>query len=747
MKSWMKKLLCVSLGVCLLLSGCAGSKKPADETPGPDDQTNADAPMGRYVEQICELPPGDTVPLITVQKDGSLLLYNLAGGQVVSYTSADGQNWEESNDGLVSSLMTYLESQQGLMDFADISYGPEGEAYVLYRDQEAPHLIKSTDGKMFEEIVMDGWGQATFPMQINALAGGDFLIGYFDRIVRYGSDGSEMISFDGLGTSYAITADQITYLKMEGNGFLTSDIVSGETINEVPYTAGTAFDGNSFSFDTAVKNLMAADDSGAIYIVDKGGIHRLAPGGSLWETVVDGGLTSLGAPSNNICALRLDGSGGFYVAFNKDSAFSLAHYTYSADTASVPGDSISVYALRDNETVRQAIGEFQRMHPDYKVDFQYGLSGDAAPSVSDLTRTLNTELLGGKGPDILLLDGLPVESYIEKGVLLDMGSVLNPMIDSGEILPNVAAPYVRDGKVYAMPARIAVPVMIGSPQTVDSLNSLKILADAVEQGGDTRFLSGNTTMGRVAEFFLTCCPAWMNADGTIQEQALAEYLTDIKRIGDLVGDRDYVPEWAEWQSPSDALVHTDELGDCGASTISLFNYFKGDIKLHVEMFTNFGDLALPVAAKEENGGKIVPLCGQSAHIFSPRSIVGINSASPVRDMALDFVAILFGEAVQSVDLDDGFAVNANALVQGVGVQENTGIAIGIEDQMFSAPWPSEENLRLIVDMIKTLDTPSTVDPALLQMVQDGSEAFFAGEETAEQAASAIAERAQAYLTE
>jgi hypothetical protein len=34
----------------------------------------------------------------------------------------------------------------------------------------------------------------------------------------------------------------------------------------------------------------------------------------------------------------------------------------------------------------------------------------------DYIRTLNTELLAGNGPDILVLNELPADSFVEKGV-------------------------------------------------------------------------------------------------------------------------------------------------------------------------------------------------------------------------------------------------------------------------------------------------------------------------------------------
>ena len=50
---------------------------------------------------------------------------------------------------------------------------------------------------------------------------------------------------------------------------------------------------------------------------------------------------------------------------------------------------------------------------------------------------------------VLILDGLPVESYIEKGVLEDMRGILEPMISSGELMGQAAGPYTEaDKSIY-----------------------------------------------------------------------------------------------------------------------------------------------------------------------------------------------------------------------------------------------------------------------------------------------------------
>lgn len=46
-----------------------------------------------------------------------------------------------------------------------------------------------------------------------------------------------------------------------------------------------------------------------------------------------------------------------------------------------------------------------------------GQTSAGSTTVSDTIRALNTELLGGNGADLLVLDGLPAESYIKRGFL------------------------------------------------------------------------------------------------------------------------------------------------------------------------------------------------------------------------------------------------------------------------------------------------------------------------------------------
>ena len=80
--------------------------------------------------------------------------------------------------------------------------------------------------------------------------------------------------------------------------------------------------------------------------------------------------------------------------------------------------------MYEDNSIRQAVGGFQKEHADVYVHYEAALSGENGMTVSDALKTLTTEIMAGKGPDVLVLDGMPVETYAEKGILRDLSSVI-----------------------------------------------------------------------------------------------------------------------------------------------------------------------------------------------------------------------------------------------------------------------------------------------------------------------------------
>ena len=133
------------------------------------------------------------------------------------------------------------------------------------------------------------------------------------------------------------------------------------------------------------------------------------------EQLADASMTSLSGGELTLLGLAVMDDENIFVAANDGEGDKLFHYTYDKKAAAVPEKELSVYALDDSGFLRQAVKQFQKNNPDIHVKLEFGLSGKDGVTLEDALSALNTNILAKKGPDVLILDGMPVDSYISKG--------------------------------------------------------------------------------------------------------------------------------------------------------------------------------------------------------------------------------------------------------------------------------------------------------------------------------------------
>lgn len=131
--------------------------------------------------------------------------------------------------------------------------------------------------------------------------------------------------------------------------------------------------------------------------------------------------------------------------------------------------ALTVYMLKDDDRVWKSVRAFNIANPEYDVKVEVGISEEDSVTRTDAIKKLNTELMAGEGPDIIFLDGLPIESYIQKGILKDLSEPIETLEENGETLfENVASAYESEGKKYAVPAFFSVPIVVGEKGKVNS---------------------------------------------------------------------------------------------------------------------------------------------------------------------------------------------------------------------------------------------------------------------------------------
>ncbi|WRS28828.1 extracellular solute-binding protein [Oscillospiraceae bacterium MB08-C2-2] len=758
MKQSLKKVLVMGLSLLLALTACQKSGQPF----GSEAQTDPVA-MGRYMEEELELPQGiGYVQSFRQLENGKLrLIGNRTADNMIGpwdvWESADyGKTWNTVELPWISQL------DNAVVVAADFTSG--GDLYLqaitnarAVMEQELARADEKAESQPVEPVYSFLHGDAasltemgyepTFteegiqPRQLRLASNGDLLVDdHFSIHQASLADGKLKYTYDGL-EDREYKGDFLTY----GNTLAISlhnqlklyDLSTGELLEELPYEGATSEQSGKG------RALTWSGEEGAFYYVDSTGLYRMLLDGAVTERLIEGDLVSFSMPSVIPSALIKNQDGSFTVfCRQREEGFRLLRYTFDATIPRLPSTQLSVYSLEDNQTIRQAMGVFQLANPDVRVDYQVGITGSDGITPADALRSLSTQILAGKGPDVLVLDGIPVESYVKRGVLADLKDVVSEKAQSGEFLPHIVNAFEEDNHIYAIPARFSVPVLLGEQE--QPLETMEQLANWLEKRGD--FTLGVHPAQFMEVFYSTHGKSWFLEDGTLDQQAFAVDLAQMGRIAEKLREKGL-----------------DELY-VGEDMLEQALYWKGQgIGAGLGALNSLADLAGPDAAitqMEKGHVTVFPSSG----VFVPRTILGVTAASGQPDEARAFVETVLRSQVLVNDFADGLPVNVQALEKNSVSpfsEDDDGSYISIsfatddedgEGEVYKSmaiqyKWPEEENMQAYLAMIKAVSVSAPVDTVVRQILIEQTEPYFQGEKSLEETLAGLASKLELYLAE
>ena len=180
----------------------------------------------------------------------------------------------------------------------------------------------------------------------------------------------------------------------------------------------------------------------------------------------------MGDPSNGKYGMLVEDGPVFLVLFSSG----LSRFTYDETMPATPDKELKVYSLKKDQTLQQAVSAYQKAHQDVFVKYEVGMSGENGLTAEDAIKALNTEIMAGNGPDVIMLDGLPIESYLAKGMLADLSENLKAVEEKEEFFDNITRVYEEDGKIYAIPTRFRIPLLMGNEEFVSNIQDLSSLS-------------------------------------------------------------------------------------------------------------------------------------------------------------------------------------------------------------------------------------------------------------------------------
>ncbi|MDO4272655.1 MAG: extracellular solute-binding protein [Eubacteriales bacterium] len=752
-------------------TGGAGEDTGTDAKADPETKTDSDIPMGRYLEEDMNVPEGSQyVEGLTFLDDGSMgIIYRDEGySPFLSKSKDQGQTWEKGSKiaDMVGIDMEGYEiskailAKNGGMLLSMYTEAGEGENIrpeykYAYIDPEGESREIEIDDITAEDIMWRGKAtdKGTFLLQF--IGKGIIELNPDDGSVvnRYEESGSAQF-FGAVGSRLiVVTYDGVHYYDLDSGKPLSDE----EALTKQIMSESGNLSNQSSSSDSII--FAKGDQEDSIFYVDHTGIYGYTFGGNVVEQIVNGSLNSIGSPDCGLVDFIGGVDGSFYLLTSGSGQGNMKgqilKYVYSKDTPSVPDTELKIYSLKESDLMKQVAAVFQKKYPDIYLSLETGMTGEDAVTSTDAIKTLNTEIMAGKGPDILILDGIPEDTYVEKGMLEDLSGVLK---DAG-ILENIKNAYVdENNSIYRMPAKFGIPFLCGNTGDVDKITDLNTLADVIEQNKEQYSADSLPMYNLVSPKLLlksladVCAPAWFKEDGTLDETAVKDYLEQSNRIyqaGKEAAEQWFGGVWMDGYEVGDDYQR--EYMSVGGTPL-----MDGSQLLNIGGLYSPDSLATLDSTEKEMGTLSSRLFnGQAENCFIPLQIVGISAKTENKEAAEKFVQFLFSGEAQMIG--NGLPVNQSVYEDwdywNVGDDEGKVSILsssnGKTGEMvtLNVLQPSEETVKKIQDIGKTLTVPSAVNDIILNAVAEQGQAYLKGESTLEEAASSIIKEVNLYLSE
>ena len=698
MKRWIALIL-----NCMLVLSLAACKQDKSVSPSAAVGTG----KGRYVET--DVTPANT--------EGEMLASFLTDdGMIVCYTqdlsrkfesADDGESWQESAgptaespiSGIVQNI-GFLPDGNLLAALSDETGSLTGLVKILQDGTLEPFAVPELDDaiatgpqtylntmevlsatRLFLDFSSGGFGSfslgnldeggETDPGQENPVEGeGDLQIENHEMSAE--EDGSigvftsgEQMNFSGLidlangkviaeytdWFGMSVSADEDTLYMLDYNGEITAkSLEDGSSKKDGEIKVGV----DQFAF-----NLVMSVSENGVYVLDSKSLQKAAEGIGA-ETVIDSSGYSFSDPNRMPASMHVLKSGSIVLNLMSSDGSRLYKYTLDENATIDPAQTIKVWSLYENYIVRAAISEFYKQNRDATVEYEVAIGGTDGMTPEDAIKNLNTRLLNGDGPDIMLLDGCPAENYANRGMLADLSDI----VDTGGMVKNIAAPFMTDSGMFYLPMNVKIPVLLGMTESFADAGTLQTLVEMVQAGNDLPEVSNESdafsalpeeerpvlSPGDLEEVFNLLWNSGSGSvipEGTLDSGALRELLAALLAIGDKY-------DIISGESPASSAMVAVSTGGAAATITSLaFSY--GMQRAVLGAYTA-DDMQLLQMMMEAPDSKLVSFPGLSDSSFVPVCMVGLNSESEKKELAAEFINTMLGETVQGTRSGAGFPV-------------------------------------------------------------------------------------------
>lgn len=753
-KILLKRGLSFLMTAALLLSaGCGNSEKEIALSDSSIVESDRLA-KGQYSENDSPLPESiDYIYDMKQLEDGTVQALNITNGFLMS--SDNGKTWSLKENTFISHLgeNPYVTKAVSAKD------GSAFLEFVTKDTSDSCYYGFIDANRNFKEIFISETREKKECSGIEILSDGR-LIGAFGKTVY------EINPDSGKLTKLCAAKKEISKIELVYDilFILTEDDIECFDIKnkkEIKDNVLKSFVKENINHGYASILFAEGDSDDSIFMASPKGIFRHVMGGTVIEEIMKQNHTTLDDPSFYLrCMLKLTDD-TFLIAFQKQGETVLKSYQYSDEALAVEQINLTVYSLYEDKDIKQIISDYQKQNKDILIKYNIGMVGQDAVTREDAIRNLNAEILSGAGPDVFVLDELPINSYIEKGILEDLSPVFSNQLKDQEFFENIVNAYKKEDRLFAVSSRFSVPFIMGKAEDLDKINNLSSYTQCIQRLREIKSdgpIIGDYNPNNILQIlYNVCAPTWIGEDGTINEDNIVNFLTEAKVIfkeeskflDESESDEDSLKDF----TPKRDIYTFEELSFIGHKQIK---YWQEEFLLI--MGYSYGvwhdyNFLMTIQNEMNDSTQIKAFFGQGENVFFPKNIIGVNAQSKVKDQALDFASFVIAGSDETKYTTMGYSVNKKVFEESViDPGEKLSSPAHVIDtadgtKVFMPKWCTDEELEILRGTVNLLDTPAITDSTMRDVVLELGVDALMDKRDIESVANEIVSKLQIYLTE
>lgn len=627
-------------------------------------------------------------------------------------------------------------------------YTPPEEQYTAKKCDMSGNVLLEID--LTEATQEQDW---FYCQSLTQDAQGNLFIASDQVILCYGSDGSRKadITLNDIYIQSMVStgngAVMVSYYDPEASKMVLAPLEEGKIGTALEVTGANDQGGSYFSGDG---DTMLMSDGTLLYSVDvtTGQATKLL---SWLDSDING---------NNISGIAANGSDKILVLrqeWHREGRPTLELGTLTkTPVEELPKRTyLTLGAVWLDSDIQEAVIDFNRKSDTYRitlVDYQqYNTDEDYTLGAQQL----DMDVVSGNCPDLVDLSSGHPDKYISKGVLTDLGALIDKD-DSFSLDQFMSGPmkaYQKDGKLYGIPTGFSYETMYGSAKLLGDrstwtlaemaqiIQSLPEDVDVMQNWSQINFLSNmvQENLGRFVDYGSASCSfdseefkSILAAAATLPSQEEMEAYWNSQNDD---GGYMYVDDYQRLQS-----------GEQLITTGTVFDYY--DVKNLFGLYTkDNGIVNIGYPTDSGNGGHISVSGG-----------IGISDKCAHKDGAWAFVKTLLDDEFQQDQGNLPMSVSAfDARMEQAMKPETYTDENGQEVEYESTGWIGDTEYPMnpvtqaqvdqFKDMVNGAEIAGRYDQDIYDIIDEEAAAYFAGDKSADEAAKLIQNRVSIYLGE